>query len=137
MKLYSDTLLRNTPALYSVCLKIEIKIDSRAIASKRGSLTAQRRSRQSLIFRATDPFSANWKTRAASERDSRSSEDTGFLVWPRSIGLEGTFHTEKLVRAVTSPFILRMETDDFNLNIFASKIIFKLPMHNITNGCDK
>lgn len=101
---------------------------------------ARRRSRQSLIFRATDPFGENWKTRAASERDSRSSKDMGFR-WPRPTDLEGTFHTEKLVRVAFSPFIfenLKVKVLRYSrIKILASKIICELHIHNIANRYNK
>lgn len=62
----------------SIHLKIEITIGAKAIGES--SRDARRRSRQSLIFRATDPFGANWKTRAARERNSRLREDPGFRL---------------------------------------------------------
>lgn len=59
-------------------MKIEITIGAKAIVES--SRAARRRSRQSLIFRATDPFGANWKTRAARKRNSRLREDAGFRL---------------------------------------------------------
>lgn len=63
--------------LGSVRLKIETRIGSRAATTSEVARATRKRSRQSLIFRATDPFGANWKTRAARERSSRPREDTG------------------------------------------------------------
>lgn len=69
---------RKTLVLASIYLKIEITIGAKAIGES--NRDARRRSRQSLIFRATDPFGANWKTRAARERNSRLREDAEFRL---------------------------------------------------------
>lgn len=59
-----------------------------------------KRSRQSLIFRATDPFGVNWKTRAARERSSRPREDTQGLVWLPFRFWKDSFHIRPRMRRV-------------------------------------